>query len=724
MRGLHYATMLRMIRTLTRSLLIAGALLATGAAMAQTEATRIVVAPLQGPAELAPWQLAIPATLQRSLNTVPGVYVPPIGDPVVLADQSSRVDADTPTEILTRFSADAFLAGNVADAGDGLTVTLERYGADGTRAESTLDVPRDPRVALPALAGAALDLLALDVDGAQRATVLDVAGQSPSVEGLQVAALASSRLAPPDLPRLQTAHELAPESSWLNAELARAESLRGNHDEAMRLAETATTLLENDVEAWTVRGVVEARAGNDEVAATAFRRALSINPRHAVAQAGLGSLTTGDDAVQAFEAAIETYPRLVEAHLGLANEVGGARALQVLRSATRALPESVTLHAAILTRAIAAGDSAGATSYLRDTLEEPMSQAPGVYALAGELPTESREAALAILDEGSQRYPENVRIAIAHARLLRLDGDPASAEGILAPLVSQAPNDPALANAYALTLVAQERIEEARSILEAAAGRSSTVRFNLAKALIDTGRAREAADELAPDMTEANEDPEAWALYGTALAGSGQLDEARTALDRALTLNPDQALARQTLRRLEERTEIAGDVNDPLTPEARAAFDRGMSLLEQGRNDEAVAEFTFAYERNEEEAPLLAFYLANALQRAGDARAAIDLYDEALGVFPGSSTILNNLGFAWLQLGRYDQALPALRDAVAANDANARAYLNLGLTYYGLSRFADAIEAWDRATELDASLAPAIAASRERAQRQLDGTAP
>jgi len=695
-------------------------------AQAQTQGTpiRIVVAPFQSAPELGPWQIGFAASLQRTLNIIPGVFVPPVGDPVVLADQANRVGADIPTEILQRFSASAFLAGTIETAPDGLQVVLNAFRSDATAATITLSVPTDPSIAFPAITGAALDLLGLTVDQATRAVALDVASQAPTVEGLQPVAVASSRLAAPDTTGLRAASELAPDQSWILAELARASSLRANHDDARAQAAAATELAPGDVEAWTIRGVVEARAGNAAEAERAFGEALALNPVHAVALAGIASLQEGDNAIATYEQALEAYPRLVEAHLGVANVVGGARALQRLRSATNALPESTVLHASILTRVIAAGDPAGAVAYLTQTLENPMSQSPAIYALATELPVERRDDALVLLATGAEQYPDDARIATARARLLRLTGNAEAAATILEPFFAVDPTDPSIANAYALALVSLERIDEARGVLEAASGQSATVRFNLATALLESGLARQAAEEIENDISAEQRDPEVWALYGAALAGSGRLDEARTALDQALALNPDQALARQTLRRLDERESISGDAVDPLVPEARAAFDRGMSLLEQGRNEEAAAELQFAYDLNAETAPLLGFYLANALQRSGQARAAIALYEEARDVFPESATIHNNLGFAWLQLGRYDQALPALREAVRLDPSNARALLNLGLTYYGLSRFADAIEVWDQAVALDPSIAPAIEASRQRAQRQLDATTP
>lgn len=708
-------------RSLLRGVLaaLAAASLLAPAALAQNDVVRVVAVPLQGPAELAPWQLGVPASLQRSLNVLPGVFVPPVGDPVVLADAAVAAGVDPTVAIAERFSADVLIGGRVASAPGGLDVTLERVDASGATASRTVTVPADPAVAMPQLVAAAIDLAGLGPAPADLDAALAVAAQAPGIEGLQAVAVASSRLSIPNTSRLRTADDLSPGVSWILAERARGLALTGDASAGLDVAVQATEAEPRDAEAWTILGVVAVRAGDAELAGRAYRTALEINPAHAVARAGLADLLGGDDAVREYGRALDAYPRLLEAHLALAEAEGGARGLQVLRSAASALPDSVRLHRAVLQRVIAAGDGAGAVQYLRETLAEPLARSPGVYALAAELPADRADAAAEFLAEGADAHPDDVTLAVAHARFLRESGDAVGAEARLRPLLGDASDDPRLANALALSLVAQERLGEARELLAQAAGDNATVRFNLAQALLEAGLPRAAAEELEADVGDEQTDPDVWAVYGTALAASGRVDEAREALARALELDPGQALAQRTVRRLDERAAVSSDAAAELPPEAQAAFERGLTDLEQGRFADAAVELRRAYDATPGETPLLAFYLANALQREGRVADAIELYEEVVAAFPTSGTVLNNYGFAWLQLGRYDRALPTLRDAVDAAPDNARAHLNLGLTYYGLSRFEDAIAAWDRAVALDPSLEPAIRATRERAERQV-----
>jgi len=716
-----------------RLALVAGLVLFAANAIAQNASsqsdigrsatTRVVAVPLQGPPELAPWQLGIATALQRSLNVIDGVYVPPIGDAVVLAERADAAGGDAGAAVRERFEADLLLGGRVASAPAGLDVTLERVDTSGEVSSHTVTVSADPATAMPLIVEAAIEVLGLEATPSDVTAALAVAAQAPSVEGLRAVALASSRLVAPDEAALRAADELAPGRSWILAERARAASLAGRHDEARALASTATDAQPEDVEAWTIRAVVALRAGEREASAQAYRTALERNPSHAIARAGLAGTLSGENALREYQRALDAYPRLLEAHLAIAEIQGGARGLQTLRSAAAWLPDSVRLHRTVLQRVVAAGDPAGAVRYLRDVLEQPLARSADGFALAAELPPGRNEAARELLARGAEEFPSDVSLALAEARFLRELGEAAAAEARLRPFAEAAPDDARIANALALTLVAQQRLAEAREVLDVVSDNSATVRFNLAQALLEAGLPRAAVEELAPDMegdaADAPADPEVWAVYGTALAGAGRFELAREALARALELDAEQPLALRTLRRLEERAEVAPGTSEALPPEARAAFDRGLTHLEQGRNEQAATELRIAYDATPGETPLLAFYLANALQRDGRVAEALELYDEVVEAFPESGTVLNNYGFAWLQVGRYDRALTTLREAVALAPDNARAHLNLGLTYYGLSRFGDALAEWDVATELDPSLAPSIEETRRRAERQL-----
>ncbi len=84
-------------------------------------------------------------------------------------------------------------------------------------------------------------------------------------------------------------------------------------------------------------------------------------------------------------------------------------------------------------------------------------------------------------------------------------------------------------------------------------------------------------------------------------------------------------------------------------------------------------------------------------------------YETALEGFPkansGQATVLNNAGFAYFRLGRFDKAVDYLTRAVAADPSNSEAQLNLGLIYYDLDRLQEALGPLEAALAQNPSLA-------------------
>jgi formylglycine-generating enzyme required for sulfatase activity len=102
---------------------------------------------------------------------------------------------------------------------------------------------------------------------------------------------------------------------------------------------------------------------------------------------------------------------------------------------------------------------------------------------------------------------------------------------------------------------------------------------------------------------------------------------------------------------------------------------------------------------------------ANQLYRKHDWQGALALYDECLLAAPNHFVVLNNRGLTLHKLGRLDQALQALRTAVATPDLpplrEASIRLNLGKVYAALGRFDEAVTEFDRATRLRPNFAAA-----------------
>jgi len=263
----------------------------------------------------------------------------------------------------------------------------------------------------------------------------------------------------------------------------------------------------------------------------------------------------------------------------------------------------------------------------------------------------------------------------------------------------------------------QGKIDAARQTFESVSGTDVTAQRALAKLYLSAGRAGAALELLRPLVADNVQDAELQTYYGIALSRVGRLDEARTALEQALSIDPKQALAQRGLTLLEQQSQLTGGQQVAFSEEGGAAFQQGLYALEV--QDYSAAASAFARASKTDDNGLTAFYLGYAEQLTGDPRTALADYQKALQSFPDSDIVLNNLGYAHLQLGRFDLALEQLQKALAANPENARAQLNMGLTYYGLGRYQEALDAFDAALKLDPSLEPNLAQVRQSAQDKL-----
>lgn len=661
----------------------------------------------------APYRFGLATGLQRSLNVIDGLYVPPVGDTLIVARSTETAQLDT-TVFAEAFGAQALVSGVVTASAEGAAVDIffAEPGEETRRvaARGQLD---DPAGLLRNVVDTVIAELELDVSEADRAELDAVIAQTPALSHLAVVGEASLGLPYTDSPAL--AEAAAAGGSWALSERAEALAAGGDDAEALALSQAATEAAPEDIEARVNRGVVLAATGDIGAARTAFGSALELNPAHAVALAGQARLSDDPaDARRDLEAALASYPRYAAAYLELASleqQAGRAQvALQTLRDGATRVPESVGLATAFFTEAVRRGNTAEALNFLEEALTAP-EPAPGLYALAAALPTAQSERALAILREGRERYPEDAGLALAEADVLGDRGDYAAAETVLSAAQARTQGNPELANQLALAQAEQGKTDQAEATLRAAAERNPELRAvlerNLAQIYLDAGQPSRAAATLAPLLETDPQDASLYTLYGVALGRAGQYSQALNALDEALRLDPDDQAAAQARRFVEQNRGLADATAVELSGEASAALQEGLTALEAGDLEAAQASF----DRAAEAAPggLPSFYQGYARQLRGDLRGAVSAYERALESFPeanaGQATVLNNAGFTYFRLGRLDKAVDYLTRAVAADPDNSRAQLNLGLIYYDLGRPADALGPLEAALAGNPSLA-------------------
>ena len=116
---------------------------------------------------------------------------------------------------------------------------------------------------------------------------------------------------------------------------------------------------------------------------------------------------------------------------------------------------------------------------------------------------------------------------------------------------------------------------------------------------------------------------------------------------------------------------------------------RGMLLFKQNKNDEALTAFNKALELDPKLAEPQ-YYRGQILDRSGKPDLAIAAYKKTLEIDPAYAPASFNLGVAYYNKGDYSNAAASYQDVIKREPAHYQAHANLASTYRQLERFADA----------------------------------
>jgi tetratricopeptide (TPR) repeat protein/GTPase SAR1 family protein len=269
----------------------------------------------------------------------------------------------------------------------------------------------------------------------------------------------------------------------------------------------------------------------------------------------------------------------------------------------------------------------------------------------------------------------------------------------------------------ALALVERGQIAEAEARLAEIAARLPT----LAPAFLNLGRVRArrgALDEAVTALGKAvdldADNAEAWGALGDALAQLGRAEPARDALRHALALATDPTLRgrahaglgrvhggagqwSKAVRELRKALDLLGD-----DPEVALAYARALA-----RADEPEAsEWLTRAARRDGAAPAL---FAEAAAATADAGLAERLLREGVGRAPHDGTLQAALARHLAHTGRADEALAIALAGTAASPTSPEAWEALREAYAGAGRWAEALAAAAREAAVGA---PAPAAAR------------
>ncbi|MDQ3458280.1 MAG: hypothetical protein M3498_03090, partial [Deinococcota bacterium] len=259
--------LLSLLLTLLLALLVSLAA-AQQPASAQQQVTRVVALPFSTSETTAPYGAGMAAALQRGLNTIDNVYVPPVGDALAVAERLQGADRLSPEALAEAFDAAVVVSGQVEASGNQAQILI---GLSGPRFPEARDLTvSGPLEDAPELAARVVNevvrALGLALSGEDRAELDSVLAQTPEFSSLLAVAESALRTQAPNRAQLEVAAQLSPDSSWVLAERARALALAGDLEGALVLAAQATERAPADAEAWVTRGIVTLAAGDREAA--------------------------------------------------------------------------------------------------------------------------------------------------------------------------------------------------------------------------------------------------------------------------------------------------------------------------------------------------------------------------------------------------------------------------------------------------------------------------
>jgi tetratricopeptide (TPR) repeat protein len=146
--------------------------------------------------------------------------------------------------------------------------------------------------------------------------------------------------------------------------------------------------------------------------------------------------------------------------------------------------------------------------------------------------------------------------------------------------------------------------------------------------------------------------------------------------------------------------EVGMSGDDFNSDDAKAWFDRGNSLCEEGRFEEAITSYDRAilYKPDFHETW---YNRGSALDDSGRYEEAIKSYDRAIFFNPDYHKTWYNRGNSLGNSGRYEESIASYDRAISLSPDHHKAWFNRGNSLDNLGRYEEAIESYDRAISLN-----------------------
>ena len=318
-------------------------------------------------------------------------------------------------------------------------------------------------------------------------------------------------------------------------------------------------------------------------------------------------------------------------------------------------------------------------------------------------------------------FPEMADVRFKLARIYNELGELANAAAAYEEALPGLDKDDEIAEAYEVLTIANARIANYAKAVEygrkawEANPQSAEVAIGLAIGLAKTGNLTEAAEMAERALVLAPDSALAHNTLGEAALAEGSLDDAKASFAKALELDANTAEAHAGLAEIQfQREEYAAavdsattalELNDKLT---RAYGIRGKANNALGKPTEAQSDLQMAITVNPDD-PDASLAYAQVLHSQGNNGQAATYYAKAIALNPNLTVAYEPLAEIYVAEQRFNELMQAMQQVIATNPdpdiADAHLYLAVGQD--GSKQTAEALAEFDKAIELDDSLAGA-----------------
>jgi len=513
--------------------------------------------------------------------------------------------------------------------------------------------------------------------------------------------------------------------------LIRAHLQNGDAAKAREIALALSKVAPKAISSVFWLAVAEQASGNEEAAKSGYERVLAAAPEHRASLLALSALYLKEKRARDAVPLLETFIRLEPNHLQAVRLLGaaylGARriddALALLTGAKERDPKDPATLALLGRAELASGDRERALATLTEASRlDPSSPAIRTQLASAALSLGDESTARATLEKASALGPGSngppTLLVLMHLR----HGETAKALEVAKRFLSRQPDSPAAHNLLGGTLQAAGRVDDARREYETAKQKDPDLPdpyLNLARLDLVSKRP-EAARKLYEALLGRNpENPRALVALARLELSRGHGTRAAALLERARTAAPRSVTSRALLAAWYLRSRKPDQALE-LAKEAAAIAPKSLTLkVLLARTYRAKGELAQARALLEQVvaarpralAPRL--LLGQVLAGLHDPKARSVL--EALGrEAPQNPLVRLALGALYLRLGDPNAALEEARALAKSHSKSAASHALAGAAYLLKKNLAGALEAYQRAQELQPRSRYVVAISRIR----------